>query len=385
MSDEEKAEREHFRSVLSALKNYKVDTDHRINRSYDNLNRLEVRHQELLTKYGFVANLEKTQKCVAVNQSILDRVVAEATSMFENAEFDYSDLANETGRSTQTNANEPGVKHQRLTTKPMDIDKVQSTLKMLVRDWSEDGQKERDTCYKPILDELERLYPPAIRSSKKVLVPGAGLGRLAYDVANLGFQSQGNEFSLFMLFASHFVLNQCKHKNSMTVYPWIHQHSNNVEAEDATRPTKFPDIDPGLPPDSSFAMVAGDFLEVYADISYHNTFDVVVTCFFIDCAHDVIDFVEMIHKILKPGGRWINLGPLLYHFADIPKEPSIEPSYDIVRSIVKEKGFEFEREVTDHQAVYCQNPKSMLQYHYKCVFSTATKSSGSAPWRRHNF
>ena len=79
---------------------------------------------------------------------------------------------------------------------------------MLVRDWSEDGQKERDTCYKPILDELERLYPPAIRSSKKVLVPGAGLGRLAYDVANLGFQSQGNEFSLFMLFACHFVLNQ---------------------------------------------------------------------------------------------------------------------------------------------------------------------------------
>ena len=71
-----------------------------------------------------MANLEKTQKCVAVNQSILDRVVAEATSMFENAEYDYSDLASETGRSTQTNANEPGVKHQRLTTKPMDIDKV---------------------------------------------------------------------------------------------------------------------------------------------------------------------------------------------------------------------------------------------------------------------
>ena len=51
----------------------------------------------------------------------------------------------------------------------------------------------------------------------------------------------------------------------------------------------------------------------------------------------------------------------------------------LICSIVKEKGFEFEREVTDHQAVYCQNPKSMLQYHYKCVFSTATKSSGGAP------
>ena len=41
-----------------------------------------------------------------------------------------------------------------------------------------------------------------------VLVPGAGLGRLAYEVAKAGYICQGNEFSLFMLFASHFVLNR---------------------------------------------------------------------------------------------------------------------------------------------------------------------------------
>lgn len=42
----------------------------------------------------------------------------------------------------------------------------------------------------------------------KVLVPGAGLGRLAYELAYRGYSCQGNEFSVFMLFASNFVLNR---------------------------------------------------------------------------------------------------------------------------------------------------------------------------------
>lgn len=42
----------------------------------------------------------------------------------------------------------------------------------------------------------------------KILVPGAGLGRLAFEIAKLGYTCQGNEFSLFMLLASQFVLNK---------------------------------------------------------------------------------------------------------------------------------------------------------------------------------
>jgi len=38
---------------------------------------------------------------------------------------------------------------------------------------------------------------------------------------------------------------------------------------------------------------------------------------------------QLIHKILKPGGKWINFGPLLYHFSDIGREKSIEPPYDV--------------------------------------------------------
>ena len=40
-----------------------------------------------------------------------------------------------------------------------DMEKVQSTLKQLVRDWSSDGQAERDACYQPIIDEIEQHFP----------------------------------------------------------------------------------------------------------------------------------------------------------------------------------------------------------------------------------
>ena len=39
------------------------------------------------------------------------------------------------------------------------------------------------------------------------------------------------------------------------------------------------------------------------------------------------------------GGYWINLGPLLYHFSDQPREKSIEPSYELLRGIITGLGF----------------------------------------------
>ena len=45
-------------------------------------------------------------------------------------------------------------------------------------------------------------------SKISVLVPGAGLGRLAYEIAKQGYSCQGNEWSLFMLMASNFILNK---------------------------------------------------------------------------------------------------------------------------------------------------------------------------------
>ena len=57
-----------------------------------------------------------------------------------------------------------------------------------------------------------------------------------------------------------------------------------------------------------FSMVAGEFIEVYdAQI---KAWDSIVTCFFIDTAHNVMDYLVTINKILKIGGLWANIGPL---------------------------------------------------------------------------
>jgi len=69
------------------------------------------------------------------------------------------------------------------------MDKLRSTLKQFVRDWSEQGREERDACYNPMKDALAEHFshvPLEERGKLRVLVPGAGLGRLAFDVASMG-------------------------------------------------------------------------------------------------------------------------------------------------------------------------------------------------------
>merc|ERR1719414_822405 len=333
--------------------------------------------QKIINKNGFKANLEILQCCIDLNYGVLKDMIAEPDKMFDNSDARYN--------------GDQGVEEDRPKTAPMDVEKLQSTLKQFVRDWSEVGKEEREMCYAPILKELDRLYPKisdnndsgldttgksnSVRNKIKILVPGAGLGRLAFDIANNGFECQGNEFSLYMLLGSNYVLNKCKKKDCTQIYPWIHQYTNNVTADDMTSSVKFPDINPeDLPEDAQFSMIAGDFLEVYSADEYKCSKDVVVTSFFLDTAHNVLDYIELIHQILKPGGYWINLGPLLYHFADIPGELSIEPPYEIVRNLITLSGFEYLQERTDVQAKYCQNPKSMLQYTYNCIFFTCLKT-----------
>jgi hypothetical protein len=46
-------------------------------------------------------------------------------------------------------------------------------------------------------------------------------------------------------------------------------------------------------------MAAGDFLDVYNDAEYVASLDVVVTCFFMDCAHNILDFMQTIHRVSK--------------------------------------------------------------------------------------
>jgi hypothetical protein len=106
--------------------------------------------------------------------------------------------------------------------------------------------------------------PPSPSGEVSILVPGAGLGRLAYEIARRGYTSQGNEFSMHMLFGSHFILNCVSQPFSHTIHPWVTQFSNMMSYEDQTAPVAVPDVNPtALPQLGLFSMTAGDFLDIY--------------------------------------------------------------------------------------------------------------------------
>lgn len=220
---------------------------------------------------------------------------------------------------------------------PLDLERTWSTLKLFWRDWSKgklirgkimlsnkEGAEERKKCYSPILDALSDLYPKC--ENVKVLVPGAGLARLAYEIAKLGFETQANEFSFHMLIASNYVLNNSR--SQMPLYPFIHSFNHWANNDAQLSRIMIPDEFPSSAKDLNFSMAAGDFTEIYETAQ----FDVVVTCFFLDTARDVTLYVRLIHRMLPSGGRWINFGPCLWHFG-------VELSLAEVVELVQRVGF----------------------------------------------
>lgn len=268
----------------------------------------------------------------------------------------------------------------------VDVDKVRCIIRNIVRDWATEGQVERDQCYQPILEELQKFFLSRSKESPPCcLVPGAGLGRLALEISRLGFVCQGNEFSYYMMICSNFILNHSQAVGEWTIYPWIHSNCNSLSDKDQLRAVSIPDILPasaGIT--DGFSMCGGDFVEVYGDPSQAGIWDAVVTCFFIDTAHNIVEYIEIIWKILKDGGVWINLGPLLYHFADSygQNDMSIELSLEDVKKVAFHYGFSLERESTI-ATTYTVNIRSMMQNRYFTAFWTMAKRIGDRP-EEHN-
>eukprot|EP00659_Diplonema_papillatum_P006248 gene6248-9574_t len=236
----------------------------------------------------------------------------------------------------------------------LDMDKVVSTVKQFVRDWGEEGKVERQLTYDPIYATMERNWPDIDdRHAIKVLVPGSGLSRLAFELSLKGFSTQGNEFSHHMLISGHFLLNHATHKNQFVLHPYVDSSVNVYHRADQFRAVAIPDMCPADAIDElvlqgrqqgDFSMVAGDFLEVYNKPEDAGQWEAVITCYFIDTAHNVFEYIETIHRLLPMGGLWINVGPLLYHFSDSPDELSIDLSYDEIRRILVTYGFNIEEE-----------------------------------------
>jgi carnosine N-methyltransferase len=217
-----------------------------------------------------------------------------------------------------------------------DLDKARSTLRQFYRDWSEEGAPERAASLERVIEDL-RIERQALKdASMSVLVPGAGLARLVFELCKDGFNVEGNEISYQQLLASSYILNYCPAPKFHTIYPWIHSFSNHTSRTAHLQSVQIPDVHPGtelqrgrLPAGGAetedattaaafepgeMSMSASDFLSLYEDEAHKDTYDAVATVFFLDTAPNPIRYIETIKNCLKPGGIWTNVGPLLWHF-----------------------------------------------------------------------
>lgn len=297
--------------------------------------------------------------------------------------------------------------HLQVQTTQTDMDKARSCVHQFYREWSAEGAVERKKCFDPIVDMLNDEFNSRSqtsldldRSDIKVLVPGAGLGRLVFNICQAGFSVEGNEISYHELMASSLALNHTKKVGEFKIAPFALNCSNHISRSDQFQSFRIPDIHPGealtQPSENSrvsaterMSMSAGDFCVIYNELDHREAFDAIATVFFIDTAPNIIRYIEAVRNCLKQGGIWINLGPLLWHHssrfqcsgeesgeksesthrhtdAGIGDPGSVELTDEEVVALVEHLGFSMEKhERGKIETGYISNPKSMLQNNYR--------------------
>lgn len=300
------------------------------------------------------------------------------------------------------------------TARPLDLNKAHSTIRQFWRDWSTEGfEAEVKPMLDLILGDLVRNVD-SVASQTRVLLPGAGLGRLLFELCLAGYLVEGNEISYHQLLASNFILNTTGRANQYKLYPFVGSFNNHVSRQNQMRMVTIPDVHPGTvfearmqsqQPIGEMNMSAGDFITSYSQADHAGSFDAVVTVYFIDTAPNVVRYMETIQHCLSVGGVWINIGPLLWHFEDrvadkhdvreeydhdhdadgaapeqsgIGEPGSFELTDEAVLALAQRIGFEriSHEHLPPSVGGYIQDPTSMLQNRYQCSHWVLRKKDG---------
>ena len=270
-------EAEHYVDVIYHLEMYAQYSLHQLHRLEADFRSIPQALQS--TVPTFLGRMAQLRSLVLSNHTFIRHLTAHRGVFMSDDTINYPLLEQRRTQLPHTHHHPPTTHQHTTAIDPEKISKVRSTLRQCTRDWSADGQRERSTCYTPILRELERLWPDrADRRGRQVLVPGCGLGRLVWEVSRLGYDAVGNEFSYYMLLCSYVILNETQRVEEYTIYPYIHDSRNVMKADDQTREVRFPDVDVtagaveggdgrggGGEWVGRLSMVAGDFMDIFSE------------------------------------------------------------------------------------------------------------------------
>lgn len=210
-------------------------------------------------------------------------------------------------------AGAPGVADaSHLSTAARDLPDVCKALRKLTADWSDGGKEWRDLTYKPVIDAVIAASNDEVDNDDfTILVPGAGCGRLAWEIAKAtGCIVQGCEGDYAQLFLANFALNSTSPGDAI-IFP----NALKIGGGDVEVFEHLPDVDTNnLPGDENLlSMCAGNFMTLY---NVQAQWNCVATCMFLQRCDNIMQVINRIAHILRVGGVWINHGTLNYESSD---------------------------------------------------------------------
>ncbi|CAK0884895.1 unnamed protein product [Prorocentrum cordatum] len=233
----------------------------------------------------------------------------------------------------------------------------------------------------PLLGALVRHLPLPEEWSEdapwtRVLCPGSGLGRLPFEASAMGYAAEGNEFSYHMILANQWILNLTAGPLESTSSTPSSSASPAGGAAPTTcarcgsRTSAPPTCSPRTtaspwPPASSWRCTerrraSGTPCSRRSSSTRRRT----------SSSTDI----RTIAAIIRPGGLWANVGPLLWHYADVADEVSIEVSWEEVSPAIC-RYFDI-REERRCLSYYTSQPGSLKRTStaYNCIFFAAIRN-----------
>lgn len=178
--DEE--EQVHWNDVMKTLLSYEEFVAYDLARRQDRINKLPAKYADRLPDCTF-GKFEALQHACNGNQVIFEDMV----------QFHRSNDFGSRGDPAASGPTKAAFPPIPLEQQHRNI----AVLHSLHREWSKEGEAERITTFKVLVDELKLRLPVTAENAylQRVLVPGCGLGRLPLEIAAAGYACQGNEYS----------------------------------------------------------------------------------------------------------------------------------------------------------------------------------------------
>lgn len=229
-------------------------------------------------------------------------------------------------------------------------DQLGSVLRHLGKDWSAEGVQGMQEMHGKVLHAVGR----ELRDGDSCLVPGCGMGRLAWRIAHEHPEARvlGLEQSEAVLAIGTKMIFDPPELRSVAFHPFIDEPRNNMSDESRAAACVVPDVVVARPSNLHLrlAMFGGD-----EGAAPHRA---LVTHFFVDVTPDVRLSLQRIAAALQPGGCWVNAGVLAYH-----DWPMVSPTLDQLLLAAEEAGLELVDGPEVVRTQYLAKPGAMSHEH----------------------